>query len=58
MRVRMIDNITGKVVRVAKQFSKAAANAPKTVASVAKTGTIARKRLLWELQQLVLSQAV
>ena len=43
MRVRMIDNITGKVVRVAKQFSKAAANAPKTVASVAKTGTIAQK---------------
>ena len=43
MRVRMIDNITGKVVRVAKQFSKAAANAPKTVATVAKTGTIAQK---------------
>ena len=43
MRVRIIDNITGKVVRVAKQFSKAAANAPKTVASVAKTGTIAQK---------------
>ena len=43
MRERMIDNITGKVVRVAKQFSKAAANAPKTVASVAKTGTIAQK---------------
>ena len=39
----MIDNITGKVVRVAKQFSKAAANAPKTVATVAKTGTIAQK---------------
>ena len=43
MRVRMIDNITGKVVKVAKQFSKAAANAPKTVATVAKTGTIAQK---------------
>ena len=43
MRVRMIDNITGKVVRVAKQFSKAAANAPKTVATVAKTSTIAQK---------------
>ena len=43
MRVRMIDNITGKVVRVAKQFSKAAANVPKTVATVAKTGTIAQK---------------
>ena len=43
MRVRMIDNITGKVVRAAKQFSKAAANAPKTVATVAKTGTIAQK---------------
>ena len=43
MRVRMIDNITGKVVRVAKQFSKAAANAPKAVATVAKTGTIAQK---------------
>lgn len=43
MRVRMIDNITGKVVRVARQFSKAAANAPKTVATVAKTGTIAQK---------------
>ena len=43
MRVRMIDNITGKVVRVAKQFSKAAANVPKTVATVAKTGTVAQK---------------
>ena len=43
MRVRMIDNITGKVVRVAKQFSKAAANAPKAVATVAKTGTVAQK---------------
>ena len=43
MRVRMIDNITGKVVRVAKQFSKAAAKAPKAVATVAKTGTIAQK---------------
>ena len=43
MRVRMIDNITGKVVRVAKQFSKAVANAPKAVATVAKTGTVAQK---------------
>ena len=43
MRVRMIDNITGKVVRVAKQFSKAAAKAPKAVATVAKTGTVAQK---------------
>ena len=43
MRVRMIDNITGKVVKVAKQFSKAAANAPKAVATVAKTGTVAQK---------------
>ena len=43
MRVRMIDNVTGKVVRVAKQFSKAVANAPKAVATVAKTGTIAQK---------------
>ena len=43
MRVRMIDNITGKVVRAAKQFSKAAANAPKAVATVAKTGTVAQK---------------
>jgi len=39
----MIDNITGKVVRVAKQFSKAAAKAPKAVATVAKTGTVAQK---------------
>jgi len=39
----MIDNITGKVVRVAKQFSKAVANAPKAVATVAKTGTVAQK---------------
>ena len=43
MRVRMIDNITGKVVRVAKQFSKAVANAPKAAVTVAKTGTIAQK---------------
>ena len=43
MRVRMIDNITGKIVRVAKQFSKAVANAPKAVATVAKTGTVAQK---------------
>ena len=43
MRVRMIDNITGKVVRVAKQFSKAAAKAPKAVATVVKTGTVAQK---------------
>ena len=43
MRVRMIDNITGKVVRVAKQFSKAAAKAPKAIATVAKTGTVAQK---------------
>ena len=43
MRVRMIDNITGKVVKVAKQFSKAAAKAPKAVATVAKTGTVAQK---------------
>ena len=43
MRVRMIDSITGKVVRVAKQFSKAVANAPKAVATVAKTGTVAQK---------------
>ena len=43
MRVRMIDNITGKVVRVAKQFSKAVANAPKAVATVAKTGTVVQK---------------
>ena len=43
MRVRMIDNITGKVVRVAKQFSKAVANAPKAVATVAKTGTVAQR---------------
>ena len=43
MRVRMIDNVTGKVVRVAKQFSKAIANAPKAAVSVAKTGTIAQK---------------
>ena len=43
MRVRMIDNVTGKVVRVAKQFSKAVANAPKAVATVAKTGTVAQK---------------
>ena len=43
MRVRMIDNITGKVVRVAKQFSKAAAKAPKAVATAAKTGTVAQK---------------
>ena len=43
MRVRMIDNITGKVVRVAKQFSKAVANAPQAVATVAKTGTVAQK---------------
>ena len=43
MRVRMIDNITGKVVRAAKQFSKAAANAPKAVATVAKTGTVAQR---------------
>ena len=43
MRVRMIDNITDKVVRVAKQFSKAVANAPKAVATVAKTGTVAQK---------------
>jgi hypothetical protein len=39
----MIDNITGKVVKVAKQFSKAAAKAPKAVATVAKTGTVAQK---------------
>lgn len=43
MRVRMIDNITGKVVRVAKQFSKAVVNAPKAAVTVAKTGTIAQK---------------
>ena len=43
MRVRMIDNITGKVVKVAKLFSKAAAKAPKAVATVAKTGTVAQK---------------
>ena len=43
MRVRMIDNVTGKVVRVAKQFSKAIANAPKAAVTVAKTGTIAQK---------------
>ena len=43
MRVRMIDNITGKVVRVAKQFYKAVANAPKAAVTVAKTGTIAQK---------------
>ena len=43
MRVRMIDNITGKAVRVAKQFSKAVANAPKAAVTVAKTGTIAQK---------------
>ena len=43
MRVRMIDNITGKVVRVAKQFSKTVANAPKAVATVAKTGTVVQK---------------
>ena len=43
MRIRMIDNVTGKVVRVAKQFSKAVVNAPKTVVTVAKTGTIAQK---------------
>ena len=43
MRVRMIDNITGKVVRAAKQFSKAAANAPKAVATVAKTDTVAQR---------------
>ena len=43
MRVRMIDNITGKVVRVAKQFSKAVANAPKAAVTVAKTGTVAQK---------------
>lgn len=43
IKVRMIDNITGKVVRVAKRFSKAAANAPKAVATVAKTGTVAQK---------------
>ena len=43
MRVRMIDNVTGKVVRVAKQFSKAVVNAPKAAVTVAKTGTIAQK---------------
>ena len=43
MRVRMIDNVTGKVVRVAKQFSKAVANAPKAAVTVAKTGTVAQK---------------
>ena len=43
IKVRMIDNVTGKVVRVAKRFSKAAANAPKAVATVAKTGTVAQK---------------
>ena len=43
MRVRMIDNITGKVVRVAKQFSKAVAKAPKAAVTVAKTGTVAQK---------------
>ena len=43
MRVRMIDNITGKVVRVAKQVSKAVVNAPKAAVTVAKTGTIAQK---------------
>ena len=43
MRVRMIDNVTGKVVRVAKQFSKAIANAPKAAVTVAKTGTIEQK---------------
>ena len=32
MRVRMIDNVTGKVVRVAKQFSKAVVNAPEEAA--------------------------
>ena len=43
MRVRMIDNVSGKVVRVAKQFSKAVVNAPKAAVTVAKTGTIAQK---------------
>ena len=43
IKVRMIDNVTGKIVRVAKRFSKAAANAPKAVATVAKTGTVAQK---------------
>ena len=43
IKVRMIDNVTGKVVRVAKRFSKAAANAPKAVATIAKTGTVAQK---------------
>ena len=43
IKVGLVDKVTGQFVKFAKRFPKAVANAPKTVVTVAKTGTIAQK---------------
>ena len=43
IKVGLVDKVTGQFVKFAKRFPKSVAKAPKAVATVAKTGTVAQK---------------